>query len=378
MPPYQQEKIIKMMKEEYTLKKANCDKYDYLLASVSGILSGLIDVFLVGNVNNPGKISAKVDKQSADFVEKFSDFLISRDSKYKNSNLKKPDTLSKKVSYLEKRFQVPYDAISDGQIGQKKGTLDMNTKNHHYISIAHSPGIEGLIFSIIDQFTGGGTYFSNGKIITGAKYDKKEKFILQGDTFLEKIFYGTVNWIGHLISDLIGSNSSVSSGYRGTGLPIPLTQFFQLFDQTKIFGSEDDIATLARQAFSEGYDFRFGVALSIPVLINELIIRFLWSLKQYFYHKKAISDIIKTKNSPELRRMLLVGHGSLCIIDGGDAVLRSPGNLLGMYLSINIVAWTRLATISFSEIKARYGSNFIDKEKRDSDMDLEWEKMLTQ
>ena len=53
-----------------------------------------------------------------------------------------------------------------------------------------------------------------------------EKYEMKGNNIIEKLFFGITQWFGHCISDLIGSNSSVGNGNRGTGLPIPFTQMF--------------------------------------------------------------------------------------------------------------------------------------------------------
>lgn len=77
--------------------------------------------------------------------------------------------------------------------------------------------------------------------------------------------------------------------------------------------------------FEEGYDFRFGLAMSIPVFINEMSIRLFWMLKRHYYHheplKKCVPIVLareltnKESNAIILRRMLLAGEGSLCLVD---------------------------------------------------------------
>ena len=44
--------ISERIRSDYKMKKANCDKYDYLIAAFCGVASGLIDSFFVGL---PGK-----------------------------------------------------------------------------------------------------------------------------------------------------------------------------------------------------------------------------------------------------------------------------------------------------------------------------------
>ena len=270
---------------------------------------------------------------------------------------------------------MPYDAryVKDLQNG---AGLKMNTKNHHYVSLAHSPGLEGLFFSLLDQFTNSGTYFSNGtfkrsKNVSGLDFE------LQGNSLIQKLFFGFVNWFGHNMSDLIGSNSAVGKGNRGSGLPVPLTQFFQLFDKVRLKNG-DDIAKIARLVFEEqGYDIRHGAAAAVPVVINELIIRFLWAIKQYLYHSKTLEEILLTKKSPELRKMLLMGHGCLCLVDGTDAVIKGGGNIIYVFSRMNFVAWSRLAYSGLREVQVIYGKNVIDVEELDKELENEWKEIYS-
>lgn len=375
----QKKVIIKKLRDDYTLEKPNCDKYDYLLASISGIISGFIDVIFVGSsiLGEKGILSKATDKQSEKLVEKFSTIVIEQDKKngisVGMSYEKATASLQNRVQYLEKKFQVPYDAryVSDLKNGEG---LKMNLKNHHTVSLAHSPGLEGLFFSILDQFTNKGTYFSNGTL-KRSSLKNDSQFVLRGNTIFEKLFFGFVNWFGHNMSDLIGSNSTVGKGNRGSGLPIPLTQFFQLFDNTRI-GSSDDLAKIARQVFEQGYDLRHGAAAAIPVVLNELIIRFLWGVKQYFYHRRELKQILAQKNSAELRRMLLVGHGCLCLTDGIDATVRGVGNPVLIFSRMNFVAWSRLAYAGFQEVRSIYGENALNIEMLDKDLEIEWKNIF--
>lgn len=47
MTEVERAEIGKKIKEDYMMKKANCDKYDYLIAAFSGVASGLIDALFV-------------------------------------------------------------------------------------------------------------------------------------------------------------------------------------------------------------------------------------------------------------------------------------------------------------------------------------------
>ena len=64
---------------------------------------------------------------------------------------KAPDTLEKVISYLEQSFPVNYDARYSSDLLDSEDITSMSSKNHHLMSLAHSPDIIGLLFSIIDQ-----------------------------------------------------------------------------------------------------------------------------------------------------------------------------------------------------------------------------------
>jgi hypothetical protein len=80
---------------------------------------------------------------------------------------------------------------------------------------------------------------------------------------------------------------------------------------------------VAVKVFEEGYDLRHGIALSIPVLLTELLTRVMWSVKQAFYHGHPLRSCLPVASNPELRRMLMIAHGSLCLVSAADAGVHS-------------------------------------------------------
>ena len=119
------------------------------------------------------------------------------------------------------------------------------------------------------------------------------------------------------------------------------------------------LATVMIKVFQNGYDARFGAAMAIPVFVNELMIRTLWVIKQHFFEKKNWKDCIPTDKHADLRMMLLVGYGALCVMDGADAAIRSGGNALVFILRLNFVAWIRLVILIFKELRIRYGDKVL-------------------
>lgn len=277
---------------ELLLKADKCDKYDYLTAVGCGVLGGLIDVFLVGAPRD-SILGAWTDEQTDHMVMAFAR-KIGWNPKTENSH-----NVKSAIGYLEhgknngkvgefQGFRVNYDQSHSGNVG---GLFTMSTKNHHMKSLAHSPDIIGLFFSILNQFTNTSSFLVDGKIIHVAT----DTYELQGSNFISKIFCAIVNWFGHLMSDIAGSSGAKE---RGSGIVIPFYELFGLcnfgeFSVMKNQGAEDPVimkktlAEIATMAFQGGYDFRFGMAQAVPVMITELSIRLIWALRRRFQIGRA-------------------------------------------------------------------------------------------
>ena len=400
------------IREDYLVKSAKCDKYDYAIAAFCGIVSGLVDSFFVG-MPNDSKLGKWTDEQADKFtmsvfrkiwkldekkrseiqdlfarkeisIEQRNEMLKEAGIPYNQNVNKEPTTLQQCIQYGEKKFGVNYDASSAAYVKEKGVLSGMNPGNHHIKSLAHCPSLVGLIFSIIDQFTGKASFVDNGKIIQVTPVEKKneiDRFELRGKSFPAKMICGIVNWLGHLLSDLVGSNRTRSKeGTRGSGLPVPLMEVLQLctFNVPDRNGASISISELTVKLFEKGYDVRFAAACAIPVVINEFFIHLFWSIKARFYHKKTWNEAMEFRNQPELRRMLLIGHGVLCIVDASDATVRTikkGGELLYFSLHLNIVAWERLAVAGLQEVRNLYKEKVIDVVALDEDLEIEWKKL---
>lgn len=335
--------------------QTECDKYDYLTAIGCGAISGIIDIFLVGSPTDSKLLNwsdAQVDKIVMAFAEK-----MGWDNTKNNTaasaigfleRLGKPADL---VNYKEPgKYRINYDQTSASAFENAPKDLNMNTKNHHIMSLGHAPDIIGLFFSVLDQFTRKASFISNGKVIRV----KTEYFELRGGNFIAKIYCGITNWFVHIMSDIAGSSGCVG---RGTGLPIPFFELFQFFKFGKFSVEQDkqDIATIAIRAFQEGYDFRFGIAMSVPVLVTELLLRLIWSLRRHFQYNLPLKECIPKEKYDSLRIMLLFGHGTLCVFDGISAGVKSGGNMLIFICNLNIIAWFRFITLVLKEVFIRLG-----------------------
>lgn len=351
--------------------KPDCDKLDYILATSSGALCGIIDIFLVGK---PGEspLGNITDKW---FVARMIDF-----AKLCNPEKKNFDSLDSALRFLEKKFKVPYDQTGLGDAG--KTIFDLTAKNHHFKSLAHNPSLLGLFFSILDQFSNTSHFVTDGQLVSLQQAD--EKWELRGGNIPSKLFCGFANWIGHLISDVSGSSSSAAKGNRGTGLPSPLwtwtNDIIAIKAKLGLSVTETDKAMneLALNTFEKGYDIRFQTAQAIPVFLNELLVRLIYAIRRLF---RYFSEIPKTERSFALmwkkcepfsnatvKRMLTVAHGTFCLVDVGDAVGRSliagggTFNAVEFVLRLNVVGVGRFAISLYGETRRAISYNHAKKE----------------
>lgn len=325
---------------ELLQRKDNCDKYDYLAAVVCGAIGGMMDIFFVGS---PGSsvLGRWTDEQVAGTVMGFARKL-GWNPKAKNVN-----NINSAIGFLEQNFRVNYDQRKPADVG---GIFNIAPNTHHMMSLAHSPDIVGLFFSILNQFTSTSSFIAEGQLVT-VSADTKE---LCGGNFVMKIMCGIANWFGHLMSDIAGSSGSHG---RGMGIVMPFYEFFGVckFGNFSTESGRKDLAEIAMQAFTKGYDFRFGMTQAIPLIVTELSIRLVWVIRQRFCYHRPMRECIPANNHADLRVMLLVGNGVLCVMDGVDAGVRSGGNFLMFFMRLNLVAWFRFATLVLKEVFLRVG-----------------------
>ncbi|MEY8240449.1 MAG: hypothetical protein RPT25_08890 [Cycloclasticus sp.] len=362
--------IEKRINEELTYKATNCDKYDYMIAGTCGLIGGLIDIIFVG-APGEGTLTKLSDSAIDKAVESFAGTL---GWNKENAENRGSDATGSAIGFLEGKFKVNYDqATSNGRNGTGGAVKNMSMTNHHMKSLGHSPDIIGLFFSILDQFNSTSHFISEGKIVSV----DTETFELKGSNFVSKVFCGFCNWLGHLFSDMAGSSGTRNNtGGRGAGIPIPFYSMFQLFDVGEFGQHKQTFATVAVKVFEQGYDMRHGLAMAIPVLITELLTRIMWVMKQRMYHGKDWKDCIPSATNPELRRMLLVAHGSLCLIDAGDAAIRSGGDITSFLLRTNLIGWARFGTLAIKEVTAWYRAGHLDIDAANEYLDEEYRRML--
>ena len=328
---------------------ATCDKYDYIAAAFCGAAAGFIDVVFVGA---PGMSSL------GNLADSATDELVKKAASLCGWKPRpgKEDSIASAIGFFERNFPVNYDQKSTADVG---GAFKMAAKNHHFKSLSHSPDLIGLFFSILDQFMNTSSFISDGKIIRIDTSNVESP--LQGTNLVSKLFSGFCNWLGHIMSDIAGSSGNRGQGQgRGSGIPAPFMELFGLcdFGSFQVGKDRQDLATVMTRVFQEGYDFRFSIATAIPVIIQDLMIRVFWVIRQHYMRKKPWSDCMPNSKHADLRIMLIVGNATLCLIDGTDAAIRGAmagGNVMIFILHLNYAAWVRLVMLVLRELAIRFG-----------------------
>ena len=358
-----------------------CDKLDYVLAAGSGALCGIIDIFLVGAPSDSSLLQVS-DKW---FEEKTKLFA-------KACGWKGDDSFKSALKFLEKKFSVPYDQTGMGEAGLQY--FGLNAYNHHFKSLAHNPSLLGLFFSILDQFgdkQGNVSHFiSDGELVIWS-VPNENRIELRGKTVPSKLFSAFINWFGHLISDRSGSYSS-----KGRGMGIP-SQFWTWTNDViaikrllKLDASEFDksVNELALNIYTDGYDRRFQQTQAIPVFINEVLTRTIYSIRRMIklYSQEKACDIsldllwnhCEPFKNATVKRMLTVAHGTFCLMDVSDAAINGAVKGAGGYnvrefvLRLNLVGIGRFSISLYGE-----GKRGIERSKLVKDAEyIRKEKML--
>ena len=355
-------------------KGVDCDALDYALSAACGLVSGIVDVIFVGTPGE-GLAGNATDNLFDAVVVRFAKSLKDDNGNpLWNPKPGNENNVASAIGRLEQVFKVGYDQVKSADTA---GVIkNMLPKNHHAKSASHYPDFIGLIASICNQFTDTSTFFdsNNGQIAIVPGTGNGVELI--GKTLTAKVFAGTINWFGHCMSDVAGSSGA--SG-RGTGLPLPFWEFFELCNFGKFpneKGQWQSFATVMTQVYEQGYDLRHGVSTTFPVLINELLVRAVYTIKRHFGAGVPWSECLPVGKCPELQRMLTVGVGSMCLIDLGHAAATSWGNWVKFFGELNITAWARFGLQGARELQAIAERDTRNLLELNDDISSEWNRLL--
>lgn len=314
---------------------------DYVFAAASGTLMGALSVLWQKDFN-----LADARKYGAEKIEKIVIEVAQRlDPRKENPSI------ADAIRFLEKTS--PF--VGDKLTPEFGGGLQ-----HHLRDFSHHPSPVGLVCSLLMQFTGKGfgTKTDGTFAIFDLPADAMKDGLLVGRNVPEKILYGTVKWLFHLISDMAGSSSTPGAG---TGIPGPILSFLKEASALPFFrdmtiAHEDKVATFSQwvsKAFNgtllkdqDGNPLRFdlrtevGLASQIltqvpAVLANECIVRGFYTITRFIDELRR-ADVSSVKdlgrinpsrflplNSRALTRMLTVASGAFVVINTSIAAVRA-------------------------------------------------------
>ncbi len=315
------------------------DKLDCIVAVSSGVLSGLIDVFYVGELSLD-----RASEWGRDKIEKVV-MKVARVEGYSG------DDLSDAIKTLEKNHPL----AADGNTNDFGGGLQ-----HHLRDFSHHFSIGGLFFSIFTQFTGLVVGTDKAGMPHVVPVPESHRACI-GKNFQEKIAFGTIGWFFHMVSDMAGSSGALMGG---TGIPGPLVSFmkelsvlpffkdsgdgdmgFRLW-VTKLFNGtlladHDENGRIIKDSVRK-FDLRTEVGIlgevgrqTIPVLINQCVVRGFYFCRRLAREVRdleirCIGDLeriapedILPWGTPAMRRMVTVSSGVFTGVDIADAAVRA-------------------------------------------------------
>lgn len=305
--------ITALREEFYGLNKL--DKWDYAIAGIIGTISALIDFFFITKMNLiTGDVVATSLKSG---VENFLDTILPLDL----------------ILELEKKYKVSFDVSTNTKkISQK--VLGLNPKTHRFQSLGHDP-LLGFIFGINDLMNGTLTAIDgNGRIIIQS---------VQGAEPM-KFVQALIIEFGHLLSDI---NATSKTGLK-LSIPAPLTPLLQLIQIGHIpyKGKVYTVADLSKIIYKEGYNFNQFIGMSIPVFIQETLIRLYSVLKNDFADPKI--------HSYKTDLILLISNSILCAENVGKVVVtKNP-------FAINYISWIYTAKYTTKVMKHMLVDNRVE------------------
>ena len=366
----------------------HADGVDNMIAVASGILTGFMDIILVGTWDfglSKAHASEQINRSVIDFAKKQTGFKEYFD-KHRTTN----NDLECAINFLEKTFHLPGDGnysqfMSDG----------ITHKTHHLDDFCHHPTIVGLISCIVVQFSGFAEYHGVKGSTAPVPVFVNEYGNFVSEEIWGKFFAGIINWFfkagktlanrkGHLMSDIAGSAKTVGGG---AGLPGPIMSLLKEVSSLKIFQNEGFAEDL-RKAYQNGIgtgnkqvdlgpfnslfsgasskvDLRTEMAVgnllkkqASVVVLNEVIVRATYFVKHFVAELKEKRSLLKIDwtnvlpfRNRTITRMMTISLGAFEAVDMTDAAIhgavKSGGTAIGFFtefvLHVNFVGVGRFA-----------------------------------
>ncbi len=413
-----QEEIDEMNSEIERLSY-NGDTGDLILAVSSGVLSGFLDAFFVGELglfqNSSAGAKNRFETDIAEIHEAVNRFTI----KYAQKKGYKGDRLAGAINYLENKYPVSQDNVWKG-----KGIS--SPKTHHLDDLAHHPSFLGLLAAILAEYLTVSVFANQKGKVNFVIPDKKdfakrlslatifgiilwvvniaEKELVEFDEDLPKpvktivlnlhkapialsILKTSLNWLGHLVSDLDGSHSTAGDG---EGIPGLFISFFKEISMLPI-AKESNLPKIVNDLYRHNkgkywdlngnkvkgkvlthkLDLRSELTVlkeqSMPIIVNEAIVRTVYFIRHLILEsrEKGIENVDWLRIIPlynrTIVRMMTVAAGTFVAVDVADAAIetavRHPEStalpqafFAAMILSVNFVGIGRFVVAVGTDI----------------------------
>ena len=329
-----------LVRVEFEDDVSKADRLDCLAAASIGVLSGILNVFWQKKFDIEGARDWGAEKVEALVVK------AAKSQGFKPKTDAEDDTLRAAIRFLEEKFPLAAD----------KATAEMGGGlQHHLRDFEHHPSPLGLFFSVLTQFTrrAYGTDTAGSFMVVDLPADAAI-----GKNFNEKIAFGTVRWLFHLVSDMAGSSNTPGAG---TGIPGPILSFLKELSALPFFGNYNIDYKGSEIAFSQyisklfngtairdedgkpiSFDLRAEVgvidqALSQvkSVIANECIVRGYYFVSRLLTEIKqkeiaSIADIgmvdptrVLPHNNRALKRMMSISSSVFVAVNVGNAAIRA-------------------------------------------------------
>lgn len=301
---------IRTLNEEFN-SIHRLDSVDIISPAVAGILGGVVDCALGGFIQpDNGK---RIPGPLSDYVGKLFDKGLPHE----------------KIKELEKLAKVTYDATNN-----KTTTIPVDGLSpyfHRLVSLGHDP-ILGFIFGVLDMLRG-----------TMTTLDFKGKFVIQAmdaysDRKAQNLFESISKVFLHMLSDV----------NTPAGLPVPFMALFNNLQFGAIGEDKLNVSEMVKSMHGQGYDFRHFCAMSIPVMITEVIVRVCYFAKRLCEGHTFVESIplsTSHEKKPKLGTMLFIAHSASTAINAGKVALSKEP------LNINYPQWLSFAEYSIKEFK---------------------------
>ena len=245
-----------------------------------------------------------------------------------------------------------------------------------------------------------------------------------GKDFVEKILFGTVYWLFHIVSDMAGSNATAG---KGTGVPGPILSLIKQLSTLPCFRDkkigEVEFHTWVSKLFNGTllakrdengkilepvkFDLRTEIGILhevgrqfVPVLINECLVRGVYFIQRFINAISetpihSIADLKKINaadflpyNNRIIKRMITIASGVFTTVDTVDAAVRAaikngginPKFFVDFAVRINIVGIGRFiiackadaSFISEDFLESKVKRDKVKKEYEKKIVDFQW------